>query len=120
MRLSDAEREEAMEVLSEHVRTGRLNLTEFTDRSERVTAAKTRRDLQPVFDDLPAPYPSALATAGATAATGATAPTRRFVPGIIPIALVAAAALIFITRNPFLAGVVALGLVAYLSTRARR
>lgn len=117
MRLSDAEREEAMEVLSEHVRTGRLDLTEFGDRSARVTSAKTRRELEPVFDDLPEPHPRALTPAGSATAAPA---SRRFVPGVLPIALIAAAALIFLTRNPFFAGIVALGLVAYLTTRARR
>lgn len=59
-RLSDAEREEALDALSEHVRTGRLDLAEFDERSARISAAKFRRELEPLFADLPEPRPSVL------------------------------------------------------------
>ncbi|QRP45175.1 DUF1707 domain-containing protein [Amycolatopsis sp. FDAARGOS 1241] len=60
MRLSDAERQDALDVLSEHVRTGRLDVDEYGTRSAKVTAAKVVSDLVPLFDDLPSPRPSAL------------------------------------------------------------
>lgn len=59
-RLSDAEREEAIEALGEHLSSGRLDIDEYGDRTARVTAAKTRAELAPVFDDLPDPHPSVL------------------------------------------------------------
>jgi hypothetical protein len=62
MRLSDSERQDALDVLSEHVRTGRLDLDEYGTRSAKVTAAKRVSDLIPLFDDLPSPRPSALVT----------------------------------------------------------
>ena len=60
LRLSDAERTEAMDALSEHVRTGRLDIDEFGLRSAKVAAARTRADLVPLFADLPAPRPRVL------------------------------------------------------------
>lgn len=59
-RLSDAEREEAMEALGEHMRAGRLDIDEYADRTARVTAAKTRGELVPLFTDLPDPRPAVL------------------------------------------------------------
>ncbi|WP_019816501.1 DUF1707 SHOCT-like domain-containing protein, partial [Saccharomonospora saliphila] len=59
-RLSDAERQEALDALGEHVRSGRLDLVEFEERSGRVSAAKLRRDLEPLFADLPDPRPGVL------------------------------------------------------------
>lgn len=60
LRLSDAERQEALDALSEHVRTGRLDIVDFDERSARAGAAKVRRDLAPLFSDLPEPRPSVL------------------------------------------------------------
>ncbi|NIJ14041.1 hypothetical protein FHU38_004385 [Saccharomonospora amisosensis] len=61
-RLSDAERREALDALSEHVRSGRLDLVEFEQRSGQVSAAKLRGELEPIFADLPEPRPSVLHT----------------------------------------------------------
>lgn len=60
LRLSDAERQDALDVLSEHVRTGRLDIDEYGNRSAKVTSAKLVSELVPLFDDLPSPRPSAL------------------------------------------------------------
>ena len=60
LRLSDAERQDALDVLSEHVRTGRLDIDEYGDRSAKVTSAKLVSELVPLFEDLPSPRPSAL------------------------------------------------------------
>lgn len=59
-RLSDAEREEAIEALGEHMRAGRLDIDEYADRTAQVTAAKTRGELVPLFTDLPDPRPAVL------------------------------------------------------------
>lgn len=59
-RLSDAEREEALDVLGEHMRTGRLDIDEYAERSARVATAKTRGELLSLFADLPEPRPAVL------------------------------------------------------------
>lgn len=60
VRLSDDERQEALDALDEHVRTGRLDIAEYGERSAQVTAARTRGDLEPLFTDLPTPRPAVL------------------------------------------------------------
>ena len=60
VRLSDDERQEALDALSEHVRTGRLEIDEYGERSAQVTAARRRGDLEKLFADLPQPRPSVL------------------------------------------------------------
>jgi hypothetical protein len=89
LRLSDAERNEAIEALSEHVRTGRLDLDEFGARSAKASAAKTRHDLVPLFADLPAPRPSVLD------APVPVTPARRLSSGVVPIAALIAVVLFF-------------------------
>lgn len=58
LRVSDAEREEALSALGEHLSAGRLDINEFGDRSSQVTTARTRNDLSTLFADLPAPKPA--------------------------------------------------------------
>ncbi|EIE97595.1 protein of unknown function (DUF1707) [Saccharomonospora glauca K62] len=98
-RLSDAERAEALDALAEHVRTGRLDLVEYDERSAAVSSAKTRGDLAAVFSDLPEPYPSVLKPAPEVEAVRATVPTpplgRRLSAMAVPIAAVLAIALFF-------------------------
>ena len=53
MRIGDAERERAIAQLGRHVGDGRLDLTEFGERCEAVTAARTRSELSGVLADLP-------------------------------------------------------------------
>jgi hypothetical protein len=53
LRVSDAERNDVAERLSRHFADGRLDQPEFSSRLERATGAKTRRDLDGLFDDLP-------------------------------------------------------------------
>ena len=54
MRVSDAERAEVADRLAEHFSSGRLDQAEFDDRVGRAMSAKTRADLNGLFDDLPA------------------------------------------------------------------
>lgn len=68
MRLSDEERQDALDVLSEHVRTGRLDIDEYGVRSAKVTEAKLVSELIPLFEDLPSPRPSVLLAAPRAAA----------------------------------------------------
>jgi hypothetical protein len=53
MRLSDAERSEATDLLSKHYGDGRLDEAEFQQRLDQVMRAKTYADLSGLFDDLP-------------------------------------------------------------------
>lgn len=55
LRLSDAERDDAIARLSEHYAAGRLDKDEFDERSDAVWTAKTQGDLAPVFADLAPP-----------------------------------------------------------------
>ena len=52
MRLSDADRDEAIVRLSDHYAAGRLDKDEFDERSDAVWTARTGADLAPIFADL--------------------------------------------------------------------
>jgi hypothetical protein len=53
MRVSHAERTEVADRLSKHYGDGRLDEDEFNERLDRAMKAKTRGDLDGLFDDLP-------------------------------------------------------------------
>ena len=53
LRISDADREQAAADLGEHYAQGRLTTEEHRERLDQVWAARTRRELGPVFSDLP-------------------------------------------------------------------
>ncbi|MBO0820509.1 MAG: DUF1707 domain-containing protein [Nocardiopsaceae bacterium] len=53
MRVSDAERAEVADLLGRHYSDGRLDKQEFDERVSRAMGAKTRGDLDGLFDDLP-------------------------------------------------------------------
>ena len=58
LRVSDAERNAVAERLATHYSDGRLDQAEFDERVSRAMAAKTRGDLDGLFDDLPDPEPA--------------------------------------------------------------
>jgi hypothetical protein len=58
IRVSDAERNAVTERLAAHYGDGRLDQAEFDERVGRAMAAKTRGDLDGLFDDLPDPEPA--------------------------------------------------------------
>lgn len=64
LRIGDTEREEALKALGEHLSAGRLDIDEYGDRSARVTAARTRGELDALFTDLPEPRPAFGAASG--------------------------------------------------------
>ena len=70
IRVSDAERDAAVERLSAATGDGRLTLEEFSQRMERATAARTRADLDRLVADLPADA----AAAGSAVTSGTSAP----------------------------------------------
>src|SRR5256885_14754994 len=53
MRVSDAERQAVADRLAEHFSSGRLDQEEFDERVSPAMSAKTRADLNGLFDDLP-------------------------------------------------------------------
>jgi hypothetical protein len=53
LRVSDAERQAVADRLGEHYGDGRLDQAEFDERVGRAMSAKTRADLNGLFDDLP-------------------------------------------------------------------
>jgi Domain of unknown function (DUF1707) len=67
MRVSDAERAEVTDRLSQHYSDGRLDQAEYNERLDRAMNAKTQSDLDGLFADLPggeqetSPPPAAVA-----------------------------------------------------------
>jgi hypothetical protein len=58
LRVADQDREHAITLLGQHAAAGRLSADELEERSDRVLAARTRGELDPLFADLPeAPRP---------------------------------------------------------------
>jgi hypothetical protein len=53
IRVSDAERDQAVAELSKHFQAGRLTQEEFEDRTGRALAARTGAELRALFTDLP-------------------------------------------------------------------
>lgn len=118
IRVGDAEREEALRALGDHMSAGRLDIDEYGDRTARVAASKTRGDLLALFKDLPAPRPAfagpQVAPPGpqpvpAVPAVAAQAPqhwTRsrhalRAYIAFIPVVWVIAVMLFFVVKVPF-------------------
>jgi hypothetical protein len=109
LRISDLDREAALEALGEHMSLGRIDLDEYGERSARVTAVKTRGELAEIFDDLPQPHPQLgdPVTPGQSAAQSTVAkpgqPTpwtdrplaQRLTAAAIPIAWIAGIVLFF-------------------------
>jgi Domain of unknown function (DUF1707) len=57
-RIGDADRDQAVGFLQEHMAQGRIDASEFDDRMSRALKAKTASQLAVLFDDLPEPRPS--------------------------------------------------------------
>lgn len=94
VRIGDAERDDAVDRLSDHFVAGRLDLDEFEERSARVLRAKTQADLDQTLDDLPSSRRSA--------AAGAQAPRRhtRAIVSAIVAGLAIVAVLLGVSVSP--------------------
>lgn len=57
-RVGSADRQSAVDALSEHTRAGRLTAQEYEDRSQSAKHALTWAELHQLFTDLPAPHPA--------------------------------------------------------------
>lgn len=103
IRIGDADREQALHALGEHMSSGRLTVDEYGERSARVTAAKTRGDLAELFADLPEPRPRLGTPPAAVAQPPSNPPTpkhlaawvdrplnQRLVAAIVPVLWVCA------------------------------
>lgn len=78
IRVSDAEREHVVGVLQKAIGLGMLNLDEFTERTDKALAARTRGDLNAVLTDLPGlVHPEAAPSYQTPAHTG----TTTYAPG---------------------------------------
>jgi hypothetical protein len=56
-RIGDADRDQALAFLQEHMAQGRIDAAEFDDRMSRALKAKTGSELAVLFEDLPEPRP---------------------------------------------------------------
>ncbi|QFZ23261.1 DUF1707 SHOCT-like domain-containing protein [Saccharothrix syringae] len=101
IRIGDAEREQALELLGTHLGEGRLTVDEFGERSARVATARTRGDLLALFADLPAPRPR---FAQVAPLPGAGRGVLRFEPWLtgaaLPVAIVVSVVLFFLVKTP--------------------
>ncbi|MDQ2587165.1 DUF1707 SHOCT-like domain-containing protein [Saccharothrix yanglingensis] len=103
IRIGDAEREHALELLGEHLGQGRLTVDEFGERSARVATARTRGDLLELFADLPDPRPRfrQVAPAEPPARRSSFALEPRMSGVVLPVVLLGCVALFFVLKNPF-------------------
>lgn len=136
IRISDDERESALAALGTHMSSGRLDVYEFSERSEQVAVAKTRGEVIRVFHDLPDPQPEFGVTRVPTAdpipdAERETHPVerrkhsvgKRFATRVVP-AVIVAAVVVFALTNLWLLLVIAVvaaiaGGVAWAASRTR-
>ena len=79
--MGTAERSEVADALSQHFAEGRLDTTEFNERTEQAMTAKTRADLSTLLTDLPGHAPSPPPV-----------PRRRFTPRFSSVAVLVALA----------------------------
>ena len=93
MRVSDAERQAVADRLAEHFSSGRLDQEEFDERVSRAMSAKTRADLNGLFDDLPESGRAAQGLPETGAPAGVCAQQRRFRHPVLLAALVIVVAL---------------------------
>jgi Domain of unknown function (DUF1707) len=64
-RIGDSDRQAATDALNVHREAGRLDAVEYEDRQVRIAQARTWTQIQPLFDDLPAPHPVGMPPSGA-------------------------------------------------------
>jgi Flp pilus assembly protein TadB len=143
IRVSDAERAEVADRLAAHYGDGRLDKAEFDERVSHAMSAKTRGDLNGLFDDLPDFDDHGRSTAtgpaepvgagGAGGAGGVSGPTRQYgvsqrgrahpilaAAVLIFVAIVAWHALIHLFFIPWFAIVIVVAIVMLVNRGSRR
>jgi hypothetical protein len=104
LRISDADRTTALDLLSEQYAVGRLTKDEFDERSDAIWSARTQGDLAPVFADLPVRSPAL--PARPSGREGQWGPRRafrwgpRFAPPLLPLIFLLVV-LTVVTKVPF-------------------
>jgi ferric-dicitrate binding protein FerR (iron transport regulator) len=99
LRIGDAEREQAASDLGEHYAQGRITTDEHRERLDQIWAARTRRELDPVFADLPGrPFPTRPATPARPAPRR---PGWRRIPAPLLVLLAVLVAVAVVTRLPW-------------------
>lgn len=98
VRIGDTERERAQAALSDHYAAGRLDHDEYSERLDRIWAARTQAELAPVFADLPQPAQSR----PATAPRGGTRRPGRRMPAPLLVLLVVLGAVAVATHLPLI------------------
>jgi hypothetical protein len=102
IRIGDTERQQALQVLGEHMSAGRIDIDEYGERSARITTAKTRGDLMALFYDLPDPRPQ-FATPMAMFPEPSRVPARRWEGAVVPVAGVAVVLMFFfLVKSPLI------------------
>jgi hypothetical protein len=133
IRLSDAERDQAVAELGEHFQYGRLTQEEFDDRSGRALQARTGRELTALFTDLPRPAapdpwagpapwagpPADLMPQAGRRGAGPL-PAARFVLAVVIVAIIAGNLLGHSPHFDWLVPVVILGFILLRLSRIRR
>ena len=74
LRIGDAERDEAITLLREHMSAGRVTAEEFDERMSSALSAKTKGELSALFKDLPGRGPSTMYGSPAYKASHSPAP----------------------------------------------
>ncbi len=100
LRIGSVERDRAMAALDAHLEAGRLDPEEYGERVGRVSVARTRADLEPLFADLPHPHPVLDTAAPVSPTKPATVPVRSYSGSS---ALFGRAGESFVALSPFLA-----------------
>lgn len=112
LRITDADRDDALDRLADHYAAGRLDKDEFDERSDAVWTARTDADLAPIFADL---QPRARPASRDLVRSGPS-PWRRRPPLPFAPVLVLVIALTVVTSIPF----VLLALIGFLLVAGRR
>jgi hypothetical protein len=100
LRISDADRASALDLLSEQFAVGRLDKQEFDERSDAVWSAKTQGDLAPVFADLPVRSPASPVRTGERGRQRGPRWGPRWAPPLLPLIAVLVL-LTVLTKIPF-------------------
>ena len=101
LRIGDADREQAAAELGEHYAQGRLTTDEHRERLDEIWAARTRRQLGPVFADLPGrTFPPPAATRSMTPRTAPGRALWRRIPLPLLVLLLVLAAVVVVAHLP--------------------
>lgn len=126
LRISDTERSEVADLLSKHYGDGRLDQDEFNERLDQAMKAKTYKDLNGLFDDLPRIEAAEASRGSRKASEISRSAARRRYPNlrvaflvlVIVIAATAGHALAW-SITPWV-WIALLGAIVVLATRARK